>query len=57
LTAVSQIIKAAVVQAGFVLFDTPKTMAKLAERTREAAGADLVVIPTLSRLGRRTHAQ
>jgi nitrilase len=43
----SQIIKAAVVQAGSILFDTPKTMAKLAERTREAAGlgADLVVFP------------
>lgn len=43
----SQTIKAAVVQAGSVLFDTPRTMAKLAERTREAAGmgADLVVFP------------
>jgi nitrilase len=43
----SNIIKAAVIQAGPVLFDTPKTIAKLAERTREAAGlgADLVVFP------------
>jgi nitrilase len=40
-------IKAAVVQAGPVLFDTPKTMSKLAELTRQAAGmgADLVVFP------------
>jgi predicted amidohydrolase len=43
----SQIIKAAVVQAGSILFDTPRTMAKVAERTREAAGlgAHLVVFP------------
>jgi len=43
----SKTIKAAVVQAGPFLFDTPKTMAKLAERAREAAGlgADLVVFP------------
>ncbi len=39
--------KAAVVQAAPVLFDTPKTIAKLAELTREAAksGAELVVFP------------
>ena len=43
----SKTIKAAVVQAGPVLFDTPKTMVKLAERAREAAGigAHLVVFP------------
>jgi nitrilase len=43
----SHALKAAVVQAAPVLFDTPKTLAKLAERTREAAsmGADLVVFP------------
>ena len=43
----SKTIKAAVVQAGPVLFDTPKTIAKLADRAREAAGlgADLVVFP------------
>jgi nitrilase len=43
----SNAIKAAVVQAGPVLFDTPKTLAKLASCTREAAGlgADLVVFP------------
>jgi nitrilase len=41
------IMKAAVVQAAPVLFDTPKTMSKLAGLTREAAGmgADLVVFP------------
>jgi nitrilase len=40
-------IKAAVVQAAPVLFDTPKTMAKLAELAHQAAGkgADLVVFP------------
>ena len=43
----SKTIKAAVVQAGPVLFDTPKTMVKLAGLAREAAdkGADLVVFP------------
>jgi nitrilase len=43
----SKTIKAAVVQAGPVLFDTPKTIGKLADRAREAAGlgADLVVFP------------
>ncbi|ESQ81393.1 carbon-nitrogen hydrolase family protein [Asticcacaulis benevestitus] len=40
-------IKAAVVQAAPVLFNTPKTVEKLGELTREAAakGADLVVFP------------
>jgi nitrilase len=40
-------IKAAVVQAAPILFDTPKTVDKLAELTREAAakGANLVVFP------------
>ncbi len=40
-------IKAAVVQAAPILFDTPKTVEKLAELTREAAGkgANLVVFP------------
>ncbi len=40
-------IKAAVVQAAPVLFDTPKTLSKLAELAREAAGkgAELVVFP------------
>ena len=40
-------IKAAVVQAAPVLFDTPRTMVKLAELARKAAnqGADLVVFP------------
>ena len=39
--------KAAVVQSGTVLFDTPKTLLRLAELTREAAGkgAALVVFP------------
>ena len=43
----SSIIKAAVIQAAPVLFDTPKTLAKLAELAREAAqkGANLVVFP------------
>src|ERR1700759_1285921 len=43
----SKTIKAAVVQTGPVLFDTPKTMSKLAERAREATGlgANLVVFP------------
>ena len=43
----SKTIKAAVVQAGPVLFDTPKTMSKLADLARQAAGlaADLVVFP------------
>lgn len=43
----SKTIKAAVVQSAPVLFDTPRTMTKLADRTREAAGlgADLVVFP------------
>lgn len=43
----SQTINAAAVQAAPVLFDTPKTLAKLADLTREAAasGADLVVFP------------
>src|ERR1700759_2806575 len=43
----SKTIKAPVVQAGPALFDTPKTMSKLAERAREAAGlgANLVVFP------------
>ncbi|MGX9430463.1 MULTISPECIES: carbon-nitrogen hydrolase family protein [Bradyrhizobium] len=43
----SNAIKAAVVQAAPVLFDKPKTFAKLANCTREAAGlgADLVVFP------------
>ncbi|WP_454659173.1 carbon-nitrogen hydrolase family protein [Bosea beijingensis] len=43
----SDIIKAAVVQAAPVLFDTPRTMMKLAGLAREAAGlgADLVVFP------------
>lgn len=41
------VIKAAVVQAAPVLFDTPRTMDKLAELTRDAAarGANLVVFP------------
>lgn len=41
------VFKAAVVQAGSVLFDTPKTVEKLADFTREAAGkgARLVVFP------------
>ena len=39
--------KAAVVQAAPVLFDTPKTLSKLAELARDAAGrgAELVVFP------------
>ncbi|MBP1884412.1 carbon-nitrogen hydrolase family protein [Sinorhizobium mexicanum] len=43
----SKTIKAAVVQAGPVLFDTPKTIAKLADLARDAAGqgAELVVFP------------
>lgn len=41
------LIKAAVVQASPVLFDTPKTLSKLAELARDAAGkgAELVVFP------------
>ena len=41
------IVKAAVVQAAPVMFDTPATLAKLAELAREAAaqGADIVVFP------------
>lgn len=43
----STTIKAAVVQAAPVLFDTPKTISKLADLARDAAqkGADLVVFP------------
>jgi nitrilase len=43
----SEIIKAAVVQAAPVLFDTPKTIVKLADLVREARamGADLAVFP------------
>ncbi|NLS06136.1 carbon-nitrogen hydrolase family protein [Rhizobium sp. P32RR-XVIII] len=43
----SDIFKAAVIQAAPVLFDTPKTIAKLADLTRDAAGkgAQLVVLP------------
>ncbi len=43
----STTIKAAVVQAAPVLFDTPKTLTRLAELARDAAGkgADLVVFP------------
>jgi nitrilase len=43
----SKTFKAAVVQAGPVLFDTPKTMVKLASLARDAAdkGADIVVFP------------
>jgi nitrilase len=41
------LVKAAVVQAGSVLFDTPRTLNKLAELTAEAAGrgAQIVVFP------------
>lgn len=41
------LLKAAVVQAAPILFDTPKTMEKLATLTRDAAGkgANLVVFP------------
>lgn len=41
------LVKAAVVQAAPILFDTPKTVEKLAELTRDAAarGASLVVFP------------
>ena len=41
------LVKAAVVQAGSVMFDTPATLAKLSELAREAAsrGADIVVFP------------
>jgi nitrilase len=41
------VLKAAVVQAAPVMFDTAKTLAKLAELTREAAagGADIIVFP------------
>jgi nitrilase len=41
------IVKAAVVQAAPVLFDTPRTIEKVADLTRDAAaqGADLVVFP------------
>ena len=41
------IVKAAVVQAAPVLFDTPKTLEKLLDLTRDASsqGADLVVFP------------
>ncbi len=40
-------VKAAVVQAGSILFDTPRTLNKLTALTREAAGrgAQLVVFP------------
>ena len=43
----STTIKAAVVQAAPVLFDTPKTLVRLAELARDAAGkgAELVVFP------------
>jgi nitrilase len=43
----SDIFNAAVVQAAPALFDTPKTIAKLADLTRDAAGkgARLVVFP------------
>jgi nitrilase len=42
-----RVIKAAVVQAGSVLFDTPATLVKLQERAAEAAaaGASLIVFP------------
>lgn len=41
------IVKGAVVQAAPIMFDTPRTLVKLAELTREAAGqgADIVVFP------------
>lgn len=41
------LIKAAVIQAAPVLFDTPKTLTKLGALTRDAAGqgANLVVFP------------
>src|ERR1700732_844073 len=40
-------VKAAVVQAGSFLFDTPRTLNKLTELTRDAAGrgAQIVVFP------------
>src|SRR5260370_21100282 len=40
-------VKAAVVQAGSFLFDTPRTLKKLNELTRDAAGrgAQIVVVP------------
>ncbi|WP_026380513.1 carbon-nitrogen hydrolase family protein [Afifella pfennigii] len=40
-------VKAAVVQAGTVLFDTPKTLAKLADLARQASagGAEIAVFP------------
>ena len=40
-------VKAAVVQAGSVLFDTPRTLNKLTDLTRDAAGrgAQIVVFP------------
>lgn len=41
------LVKAAVIQAAPILFDTPRTIDKLSELTRDAAGkgADLVVFP------------
>lgn len=43
----SKVIRAAVVQAGTYVFDTPRTLGKLAALTREAAarGAEFVVFP------------
>jgi nitrilase len=43
----SSLVNAAVVQAGSVVFDTPATLVRLSELTREAAGrgADIVVFP------------
>jgi nitrilase len=43
----SSLVNAAVVQAGSVVFDTPATLVRLSELTREAAGrgADVVVFP------------
>ena len=42
-----RIVRAAVVQAASVLFDTPKSLQKLADLTADAAGrgAELVVFP------------
>lgn len=40
-----QIIKAAIVQTGSVLFDTPATLDRLEARCAQAAGADLILFP------------
>ena len=47
LTMDNSTVKTAVIQAGPILFDTPRALEKLADLTRDASaqGADLMVFP------------